>query len=586
MKIVNKLVGLTLVCSVLTMTQCSNPSEQNGQKPAEKFVFEAKDTSWKSLSVREKIGQTMMVNATYFNHLKMGDGDMKKFMEKYPIGSVFIPNWYYNENGGKDGDIYALIAKAIKDYNDAAKYPVLVSEDFERGMGETYSKYTHMPAGMSLGAANDEELAYNFGKSIAMESKEMGYNWLLHPVCDLNMNPLQELVIERSVSDSAELAIPLLKKQMKGLHDQNVISTVKHFPGDGVTMRNQHLVTTANSLSEKEWRATFGKLFQSMIDAGAASIMVGHIQLPFYQKEKINGLLPPATLSKELMVDLLKGEMGFEGVVITDALNMGGCAGYYPTELEVSVQCFIAGADVVLWPDLTYMDTVEARINRGEIPMSRLDDAVKRVWAMRERFNFIQKSDTLFTEMTQADKDLVFETGSKLAEKAVTLLEDRNNDIPLTAEKCKKILLMPISYEDKGKTFEFTKKELEKRGFEVDMLVSPHFYQWGWRIDSLYTYDKVFICFENRYFHPIGTPFFKDHEAFGVWTANMLDPNKRIAVSYSNPFLVNFYEEIASMKVNAYSCDSFSQRAVVKALCGEIPFTGKSPVKLNPEELK
>jgi hypothetical protein len=188
--------------------------------------------------------------------------------------------------------------------------------------------------------------------------------------------------------------------------------------------------------------------------------------------------------------------------------------------------------------------------------------------------------------MTQADKDLVFETGSKLAEKAVTLLEDRNNDIPLTAEKCKKILLMPISYEDKGKTFEFTKKELEKRGFEVDMLVSPHFYQWGWRIDSLYTYDKVFICFENRYFHPIGTPFFKDHEAFGVWTANMLDPNKRIAVSYSNPFLVNFYEEIASMKVNAYSCDSFSQRAVVKALCGEIPFTGKSPVKLNPEELK
>jgi beta-N-acetylhexosaminidase len=232
------------------------------------------------------------------------------------------------------------------------------------------------------------------------------------------------------------------------------------------------------------------------------------------------------------------------------------------------------------------MDTVEARINRGEIPMSRLDDAVKRVWAMRERFNFIKKSDSLFTEMTQADKDLVFETGSKLAEKAVTLLEDRNNDIPLTAEKCKKILLMPISYEDKGKTFEFTKKELEKRGFEVDMLVSPHFYQWGWRIDSLYTYDKVFICFENRYFHPIGTPFFKDHEAFGVWTANMLDPNKRIAVSYSNPFLVNFYEEIASMKVNAYSCDSFSQRAVVKALCGEIPFTGKSPVKLNPEELK
>ena len=578
-----KSLGLIALATV-TFCQCSSSNEKPEAANSEKFEFVAKDTTWKTLSVREKIGQTMMVEARYLAHLNVGEGNMSQFMEKYPIGSFFIPSWYYRENG--NGDTEGLIAKAIKDYNSAAKYPILFSEDFERGMGETYPKYSHLPAEMSLGAANNEDLAYALGKSIAMESKEMGFNWLLHPVCDLNMNPLQELVIERSVSDSVELAIPLLKQQIKGLHDQNVISTVKHFPGDGVTMRNQHLVTTANSLSEKEWRATFGKLFQELINGGAATIMVGHIQLPFYQKEKINGLLPPATLSKELMVDLLKGEMGFKGVIITDALNMGGCAGYYPNELEVSVQCFVAGADVVLWPSLAYMDTIEARINRGEIPMSRLDDAVERVWALRERFNFLQKSDSLFTEMSQADKDFVFETGTNLAEKAVTLLEDRNGDIPLSPEKSKKILLMPISYHDKGKTFEFTKNELEKRGFEVDMMVNPHFYQWGWRIDSLYTYDKVFICFENRYFNPLGTPFFKEHEAFGVWTANMLDINKRIAVSYSNPFLTEFYEGVVPLKVNAYSCDTFSQRAVVKALCGEIPFVGKSPVKLNPEELK
>ena len=194
-----------------------------------------------------------------------------------------------------------------------------------------------------------------------------------------------------------------------------------------------------------------------MISAGVDTIMPGHIGLPAYPQklsERFN--MPyPATLSKELMVDLLKGEMGFKGVIITDALNMGGCAGYYPNELEVSVQCFVAGADVVLWPSLAYMDTIEARINRGEIPMSRLDDAVERVWALRERFNFLQKSDSLFTEMSQADKDFVFETGTNLAEKAVTLLEDRNGDIPLSPEKSKKILLMPISYHDKGKTFEY-----------------------------------------------------------------------------------------------------------------------------------
>ena len=571
-----------IALATITFCQCSTSNENQESASSSKFEFVATDTTWKTLSVREKIGQTMMMNALYFDHLNVGEGDMNKFMEKYPVGSFFIPSWYYWENVKKQNkniennaeayqrETKALIAKAIKDYSSAAKYPILFSEDFERGIGETYPKYSHLPAEMALGAANDKDLAYGLGKSIAMEAKEMGFNWLLHPVCDLNMNPLQELVIERSVSDSVDLAIPLLKQQIKGLHDQNVISTVKHFPGDGVTMRNQHLVTTANYMSEKEWRASFGKLFQELINDGAATIMVGHIQLPFYQKEKVNGLLPPATLSKELMVDLLKGEMGFKGVIITDALNMGGCAGYYPNELEVSVQCFAAGADVVLWPSLAYMDTVEARINRGEIPMSRLDDAVRRVWAMRERFNFLQKSDSLFTPLSQEDKDYVFATGTKLAEKAVTLLEDRNNELPLTAEKGKKILLMPISYLDKGETFKFTKKELENRGFEVDMLVNPHFYQWGWRIDSLYTYDKVFICFENRYFNPLGTPFFKEHEAFGVWTANMLDINKRIVVSYSNPFLTDFYEEVAPLKVNAYSCDTFSQRAVVKALCGEI----------------
>lgn len=584
---------VALIAAGLLFSQCGEPQKvaESVESPTEVvakgYDFKATDTTWKSLSVREKIGQTMMIVSQYYNHKQLGNGDMKTFMEKYPVGGVFLARWYFDGNK-PDASLITEdeIANAIKDYNSAARFPLFVSEDFERGLGETYPKYTHMPAEMSLGAANDPKLAYDFGQAIAAEAKEMGINWLLHPVCDLNMNPLQELVIERSVSDSVELALPLLQQQIRGLHDRNVISTVKHFPGDGVTMRNQHLVTTANSLSEAEWNATFGKLFQGLIDDGAASIMVGHIQLPFYQKEKINGMLPPATLSKELMVDLLKNKMKFNGVIITDALNMGGCAGYYDSELEVSVQCFAAGADIVLWPSLAYMDTIEARINRGAIPMERLDDAVSRVWALRERFNLLQKNDTLFTPMSDDDKNLVIETGSKLAEKAVTLIEDRNNDLPLKAESNKKILLMPISYIPKGETFEFTKQQLEKRGFEVTMMVNPHFYQWGYRIDSLYKFDKIIVCFENRYFAPLGTPFFKDFEAFAVWTPNMIDANKRIAISYSNPFLTDFYEGIVPLKINAYSCDQFTQLAVVKALCGEIPFTAKSPVKLNPDALK
>ena len=128
--------------------------------------------------------------------------------------------------------------------------------------------------------------------------------------------------------------------------------------------------------------------------------------------------------------------------------------------------------------------------------------------------------------------------------------------------------------------------ELKNRGFEVDMMDNPHFYSWGWRIDSLDTYDKVIVCFENRYFHPLGTCLLKDKESFAVWTANMTNPAKRICISFANPYVMDIYEEMSPVKINAYSVDAFTQKAVVKALCGEIPFEGKSPVKLNREELK
>lgn len=581
MKTAKKLI--VLASAALAFASCSQQKKCEVVKS--NYEFTATDTSWKALSLREKIGQTMMVVAKYEDHKAAANGTIKSFMEKYPVGGLFIADWYLkSKSNGQDPLV--LLSSLLKEYNAYAKAPLFVCEDFERGIGETYSKYTHLPVGMALGAAADTALAYDLGQSIALEAKEMGFNWLLHPVCDLNMNPLQELVVERSVSDDVNKALPMLEKQMKGLHDNGVISTVKHFPGDGVTMRNQHIVTTANSLSKEEWCATFGKLFTGMINEGAASIMVGHIQLPAFQTEKINGQLPPATLSRELMVDLLKNKFNYKGVVITDALNMGGCAGYYKDELEVSVQCFAAGADVVLWPSLAYMDTVEARINRGEIPMSRLDDAVARVWAMRERFGLVQKSDTLETPMTEAAKQLVQNTGKAIAEKAVTLVEDRDKSLPLKVESSKKLVVIGVGEEMTLAKLDPMKEEFKKRGFEVDVLENPHFYEWGVKIDSLNMYDKILVCFENRYFHPLGTCLLKNKEVFAVWTANMTDPAKRIAISYANPYTIDIYEALSPVKINAYSIDAFTQTALVRALCGEIPFTGVSPVKLNPDALK
>ncbi|MFC2138218.1 glycoside hydrolase family 3 protein, partial [Bacteroidota bacterium] len=485
-----------------------------------------------------------------------------------------------------DSSLDYYIKKSIKDYTQHSKYPLIFMEDFERGLGLQYPNYTHMPVEMAVGAANSEELAYNFGKSIALEARDIGMNYLLHPVVDLNMNPLHSLVNERAISDDPDRAIPLLKKQIDGMHDQGIITCIKHFPGDGATIRDQHLITASNTLEWNDWNNTFRKVFQELIDYGAASVMVGHLTFPAYQKETYNGNLLPATLSKELITNLLKKEMNFNGVVISDALNMGGASGYYPNELETSIKCFEAGVDLMLWPSLAFMDTIEARILIGEIPMERLDDAVQRVWALKERFGLLDNEVELFKELTQEDKNFVKVTAQNVAENAVTLVRGKEGFLPIDTTTVQTILLVNVSEKDKAHLFNSTKELLENKGFKVELRYSLSYFNWNWRMDSLAYYDRIIACFENKYFDPVGIPFLKGKEAESVWTFNMLPKEQMIAISYSNPYYLNYYFQHIPVLINAYSSDKFSQEAVVKAITGEIPFKGTSPVMLEHDILK
>jgi len=588
-----KLQTVALVAlSVLLWSQCA---EQHGGEATESEQSDVKgsdftptDTTWKTLSVREKIGQTMMVVSSYYDHKRIGGGSIDSFLVKYPIGGFFMATWYFQawapKDEGKTYDYY--LRQSMDEYSNASKYPLFYSEDFERGVGLTHEGYTHMPAEMSLGAANDPQLAYDYGKSISLESKAWGINWLLHPVSDLNMNPLHPLVIERSISDDANRAIPLLKKQVQGIHDQNIIATVKHFPGDGATVRDQHMITGANNLSLEEWHKTYGKVFQGLIDDGAPSIMIGHLRFPAYQRDTINGVIPPASLSKDIIQKLLKGEMKFGGVVMSDALNMGGSAGYYPNELETMVAAFEAGTDMMLWPSVEYMDTVEARINRGEIPMSRLDDAVERIWGVRERYGLLTKQNDVVRPLEDADKKFVEKTAQAVADKAITLVRNSDNVLPLTPEKDSSLLLVNISFNDKTKEFQTIKKLLEEKGFKVELRYGLSFFEWGWRIPYFERYSKVIVCFENKYFDPLGTSYLKNYEAHSMWTVNMMPQKNVIGISFSNPYYVSFYMDRCPTLINAYSSDPASQRAVAEIITGKQEFQGSTPVQLVHDVLK
>lgn len=576
-------IFLIIVTFCVTIISCNKPKEH--QLPdAISYNFTPKDTSWKSLSIREKIGQTMIVRAFHKTQVAKF-GSIENMMEKYPIGGIFVPYWDFLYTPPRE-QVIPTIKNAIADYENASKYPMIVTEDFERGVGSIYNEFTNMPSEMALGAANQKDLAYKFGNAVAKESNSIGINWLLHPLVDLNMNPLQDLVIERAISDDATRAYPLLKSQIEGMSAQGVVATIKHFPGDGATIKNQHLITSANNLSIPEWNKTFGTMYQKMINNGTPCIMVGHIRFPAYQKETKNGVLLPASLSEELMVGLLKKKMKFNGVIMSDALNMGGAAGYYENEIETSLAAFKAGVDMVLWPTLKFMDSLEVRIKRGDIPMSRLDDAVERIWGVREQYGLLKKKKNIFYAISEDENKTIQKDAQDIANNAVTLLTDKSK-IPLKVSENKRIAIVNISHENRSKDLQFTQKLLQNKGFEVDTILhNPSFLDWGEKLNFFDKYDKVLVAFENRYFNPLGASLLKDKEALGVWTMGMLPQDKIIAVSYSNPYYVSFYFENAYIGINAYSLDKFSQKAVVDALTRSIPFKGTTPVKLEHEVLK
>lgn len=170
----------------------------------------------------------MIVRAFYKEQVQQFDS-IEQMMEKYPIGGIFVPYWDFLYTPPRE-QVIPTIKSAIADYENASKYPMIVTEDFERGVGSIYNEFTNMPSEMALGAANKPELAYKFGNAIAKESNSIGVNWLLHPLVDLNMNPLQDLVVERAISDDATRAYPLLKSQIEGMNAQGVVATIKHFP--------------------------------------------------------------------------------------------------------------------------------------------------------------------------------------------------------------------------------------------------------------------------------------------------------------------------------------------------------------------
>lgn len=524
---------------------------------------------WRDLTLREKIGQTVISLCETDKHIQMC-GSIEKFLEKYPIGGM------YNNGGLVKGllvDSHENYKEVISEYNKHLSVPLFPTGDF--GIFAAKHGIDYVPQ-MAVGATNDAECAYKMGEFRAEDFKHTGIMWGFWPVCDISPGAHADAVTgARSIGQDIDLIIKMVKEELKAMKERGVIASIKHFPGHDLSAKipiDPHLGIRDNKIPFDLWKKTYGKIYKELIDAGVPTIMVGHENLIDYQTEKINGEYPSATMSYEVITKLLREELGFKGVVVTDALVMGGFGG--AEALNNTVLSFLAGHDCLLWPAYEYIDEMEKRILSGEIDEKLLDASVERIWNLKKEYGLLDEIDAPYVD----DVEFYREIEEKITEKSLTLLNNYNDLLPLKKENVKNVFIVGVTPDD-GEYEKLCKlkSEFEKYGMNVTMQRNV----WTDEIEKAgKEYDLIVFALCRNMHRPIGPLDFWAEEATSIWSSNCSDKTKTVIANFGVPYMYKYYEHSKYTYIDAYSPQGGSVRAVVKAIFGEIGFEGKSPVQL------
>ncbi len=329
------------------------------------------------MTLEEKVGQLLIIGVEG----KSFSGEMDNLIRNYHVGGVIL----MGENISTTAKMLQLI-NDIKKANEPNKIPLFLSVDEEGGrVSRLPTGIPKLPPSAQIGKQNDETLSYDVGRYLAEVLHEFGYNMNFAPVLDVNSNPENPVIGNRSLGANPERVAKLGVSTMRGMMDNGIISVVKHFPGHGDTVVDSHKAMPKVEATLERLRNVEFVPFRKAIEEGVDAVMVAHILFPVLDTDY------PATMSKAIITGLLRNEMQFDGVIITDDLAMGAIVNEY-TVPEAAVQSFIAGSDLLLIVSdyenqvLTVKSLVTA-FEAGEIPEERLNESVKRILTLKEKYD-------------------------------------------------------------------------------------------------------------------------------------------------------------------------------------------------------
>jgi len=538
-----------------------------GQGPA--FLgLESKwvDSVYASLTPDQRIAQLFMVAA-------WSNKDMKHvryidtLVSKYNIGGlIFMQGGPYRQ------------AKLVNYYQTKAQTPLLMAIDGEFGLAMRLDSTPQYPRQMTLAAMQNDSMIYYMGRQIGRECRNVGIHVNFAPVVDINNNPENPVISMRSFGEDKTAVAQKSYLYMKGLQDERVLACAKHFPGHGDTDKDSH--KTLPVISHPAARIDSLELypFKYLIERGLGSVMVAHLFIPALDSSKNL----PSTLSKNIVTGLLKEKMQFKGLVFTDALNMKGAADYNKPGI-LDARALIAGNDVLLFSEDVpkAMEEIKEAIERKEITQEEIDARCKKIlkakfWCGLDKNPFAPTR--LLENESKNEASVLLRT--KLAENSITLLENKNNLLPLRGLDTLKVAEVSVGATEKNMFSQNLLQYVKSDYYGVSHDEKQEVYDT--LLKKLSAYDLLIVQV-NRTNQKPDNNFGASMQSF-AFVDKVVKLKPSAVIFFSNPYIFNKFANLkdAAAVIEAYEYNSYAQKAASDAVAGAIGVSGKLPVSTIP----
>lgn len=527
------------------------------------FWLNEKQEEWvretaEKMSLEEKLGQLFCVLGDAY-----GAEELRTLVRDYHIGGVLFRPAPKKVNRERYRELSAY-----------AKFPLLKAANLEEGGAGVLTDGTYFGSQMQVAATGDPECTRQFAKVCAVEGKAVGVNWTFSPVVDVDYNFRNPITNVRTFGNDPDTVLQNASVFVNEIQKYGLAASCKHFPGDGVDYRDQHLHPTYNDLSAEEWYGSYGRIYRTLVDAGVLSIMAGHIVQP----NVIRAVNPeasieeelPASQSREMLTGVLREQFGFNGVIITDATIMGGYTMTMPRSraIPVTIQ---AGCDMLCFTTDIYEDLQYLRegLDKGLLTEERLNEAVVRILALKAKV--ASEPEDKETEEIPAE-----EWSSRCADKAITLVKDIQSLVPVDAGRFPKVRLVILgedSMQD-GSMRETAAKVFQEYGFETEFYEPLEDELHG---SSKLPEDQLTLILAN-------CPTASNNTTVRIcWCPKhaleiprYINEEKTAFISFANPYHLQDVPRVRTY-INAYAATAVTVRLAIEKLIGKSKFQGVSP---------